>query len=193
MERNNIIIIGLIIVVIALLIGMALMMQMPEKQSSKVTIISKNVLNEGDSIKINLTDLNGRPISNQTVNITVTDSNKTASYYSVVTNGKGIGTLKFEKSGGNYSIVCKYGGNENFTGNNTTQKLEIKKKVVVEPVSNSQDTSSKSSDYYGPEVDSSGITRQEAKKYGYTYTSEHGGHYIGSNDKWDEKAGVYHD
>ena len=30
-------------------------------------------------------------------------------------------------------------------------------------------------------------------QFGYTYTEEHGGHYIGYNDHWDEKAGVYHD
>ena len=52
---------------------------------------------------------------------------------------------------------------------------------------------SSSSEDNRPEVDSSGITRQQADKYGYTYTTEHGGHYIGYNDHWDEKAGVYHD
>ncbi|MBR5954756.1 MAG: hypothetical protein IK021_05045, partial [Methanobrevibacter sp.] len=44
-----------------------------------------------------------------------------------------------------------------------------------------------------PAVDSGGITREEADKYGYTYTPDHGGHYIGKNDHWDENAGKYHD
>ncbi len=52
--------------------------------------------------------------------------------------------------------------------------------------------SSNSSDI-GPDVDSSGITREVANKYGYTYTEEHGGHYIGYNDAWDEENQCYHD
>lgn len=52
--------------------------------------------------------------------------------------------------------------------------------------------SSDSSDI-GPDVDSSGITREVANKYGYTYTEEHGGHYIGYNDAWDEENQCYHD
>ena len=35
--------------------------------------------------------------------------------------------------------------------------------------------------------------KEVADKYGYEYTTDHGGHYIGKNDRWDEKAGVYHD
>ena len=44
-----------------------------------------------------------------------------------------------------------------------------------------------------PDVDSSGITREVANQYGYTYTEEHGGHYIGYNDRWDEENQCYHD
>lgn len=46
---------------------------------------------------------------------------------------------------------------------------------------------------YRNAADSGGITREIADKYGYEYTTDYGGRYIGKNDHWDEKAGVYHD
>lgn len=59
--------------------------------------------------------------------------------------------------------------------------------------SSSSTSKSKKSSSYRPDVDSSGITREQADYFGYTYTPEHGGHYIGYNDHWDPEAGVYHD
>lgn len=38
---------------------------------------------------------------------------------------------------GKYTVNVTYGGNENYTGNNTTQKLTIKEEVVEEPVTSS--------------------------------------------------------
>ena len=105
----------------------------------------------------------------------------------VKTNSKGKAKLDLDLKKGVYKVVVSYGGNENYTGNNTTTKLTIKEKV--EPIILPQS----SNENYRPDVDSSGITREEADKYGWTYTTEHGGHYIGSNDHWDENAGVYHD
>ena len=197
MERNKIIIIGLVIVIIALLVCCVVMMQTPQKEATKLKITSNNTINEGENITVKLTTLNGSAISDESVNITITSSDGTAQYFSVVTNNNGIANLKL-KDAGNYTVNCTYGGNENYTGNTTTMKLEVKEEVVeVKSPSNTQYSSSSSSksssDDYGPAVDSSGITREQAKKYGYRYTTAHGGHYIGSHDRWDEKAGVYHD
>ena len=201
MERNKLIIIGLAIVIVALGVGLAAMMQAPAKEDVKLTIKDK-AIEEGGSVKIKLTDRNGNPIEGQTVNISVTYKKGTTDYHSVVTDENGVGKLKLDKSPGKYTVNCTYGGNDNYTANSTSQKLKINE---VEEASSSTDYSSDSSssqDYssyesssesYRPDVDSSGITREQADKFGYTYTNEHGGHYIGSNDHWDEKAGVYHD
>ena len=193
MDMNQWIIVGLVIVIIALIIGLAVMMQAPTKENVKLTIKNKNVIEEGENIKIQLTDMNGTPIKDQTVNISVTDKDGTTDYHSVVTNEKGVGKLKLDKSPGKYTVNCTYGGNENYTANTTNQTLKIKEKPVEESTNVDYTSYSSSSEDNRPEVDSSGITRQQADKYGYTYTTEHGGHYIGSNDHWDEKAGVYHD
>ena len=193
MDMNQWIIVGLVIVIIALIIGLAVMMQAPTKENVKLTIKNKKVIEEGENVKIQLTDMNGTPIKDQTVNISVTDKDGTTDYHSVVTNEKGVGKLKLDKSPGKYTVNCTYGGNENYTANTTNQTLKIKEKPVEESTNVDYTSYSSSSEDNRPEVDSSGITRQQADKYGYTYTTEHGGHYIGSHDHWDEKAGVYHD
>lgn len=168
-------------------------MQAPTKENVKLTIKNKKVIEEGENIKIQLTDMNGTPIKGQTVNISVTDKEGATDYHSVVINEKGVGKLKLDKSPGKYTVNCTYGGNENYTANTTNQTLKIKEKPVEESTNVDYTSYSSSSEDNRPEVDSSGITRQQADKYGYTYTTEHGGHYIGYNDHWDEKAGVYHD
>ena len=193
MDKNQWIIVGLVIVIIALIIGLAVMMQAPTKENVKLTIKNKKVIEEGENIKIQLTDMNGTPIKGQTVNISVTDKEGATDYHSVVTNEKGVGKLKLDKSPGKYTVNCTYGGNENYAANTTNQTLKINEKPVEESADVEYNSYSSSSEDTRPEVDSSGITRQQADKYGYTYTTEHGGHYIGSHDHWDEKAGVYHD
>ena len=87
-------------------------------------------------------------------------------------------TIKFNSGNETLSNLTS-----NSTGNNIDGSLSSQNKV------------SSSDSQYGnrPSVDSSGITREEADYYGFTYTSDHGGHYIGYNDHWDENAGCYHD
>ena len=201
MENRNIIIILLIIVVIlAVAVGVMFLSSSVAKQDTKLAIISNETLHEGDNLTVKLTDINGSGISKQMVNVTITDNDGGSQYYSVVTNSSGIGVLELDKSEGNYTVNCTYGGNENYTGNTASQKLTIEKSVeesVQQQSSSSYASSSSSSQSsqsnYRPAVDSGGITREEADYYGWQYTPEHGGHYHGSRDAWDEKAGMYHD
>ena len=88
---------------------------------------------------------------------------------------------------GIYKVVVAYGGNENYTGNNTTQKLIIKEEVVeVEPVSSS------SGNYLeGPEVDSHGVTKEMVLNSGIKDVKydEENGIYV----SYDPNTGTYHD
>ena len=77
---------------------------------------------------------------------------------------------------GKYDVSATYDGNKNYTGNNTTQKLTIKEKVIVaEPASSSNDPGA----YY---------SRQSMKTY-YTgdIVQEPGGGYVRhlGNNKWE--------
>ena len=130
MDKNKWIIVALIIVIIALIIGLAAMMQAPTKEDVKLTIKNKKVIDEGESIKIQLTDMNGTPIKGQAVNISVTDKEGTTDYHSVVTNENGVGKLKLDKSPGKYTVNCTYGGNENYTANSTNQTLNYSVKEL---------------------------------------------------------------
>lgn len=141
-SKNKIIILALIVVIAALLIGIfATMPQTPNKQDTNLTFKCKSTINEGDSIKIQLTDANGTAIANQSVNVTITDKNKASDYHSVVTNNKGVGTLNIDKSAGEYVITVKYNGNDNYTGCNATKKITIEEKDVPQESSSSQQSS----------------------------------------------------
>ena len=198
-NKNIILILVVIIVILASAIGFMVLKPMHAKEPTKIKITSNDTLDEGKDLTLKLADLNKTPLSNQKVNITIKNSNgKVVANKTVETNDNGNAKMDLNLKKGKYAVLVAYGGNENYTGTNATQKLTIKEEVVEQPV-----TQQSTSSYYGdssssqndnrPAVDSSGITREEADKYGWTYTSDHGGHYIGSNDHWDEKAGVYHD
>ena len=148
MDKNKIIIIALVIIIIALLIVIAFPMFSNAKQDTKLIITSNSTLQEGGSINVKLTDLNETPISNQSINITVTDTNKTSSYFSVVTDENGTGILKLDKSEGNYTVKCVYGGNDSFNGNDTSMEITIEKRVAETQSSSSSSSSSDSSDDY---------------------------------------------
>lgn len=144
MEKNRIIIIALIVIIVALLVGLAAMM-VPNmgKQDSKLTFKGNSTLVQGDSLKIKLTDANGTAIANRTVNVSITNTEGTDGYHSVVTNAKGVGTLKSDNDAGKYDVTIMYGGNDNYNGCNATKKITIEEKVVEATVEhvNSKDSS----------------------------------------------------
>lgn len=133
MDKNKIIILALIVVIAALLVGMAFtMMPNMAKQDTKLKFKNNSTLAEGDSVKIKLTDANGTAIANQTINVTIKDKDGTSDYHSVETNEKGVGTLKIDKDAGKYDVTVSYGGNDKYNGCNATKKITIKKEEVVQ-------------------------------------------------------------
>ena len=140
MENKNIIIILIVIIVIlAAAIGFAMFNPMHAKEPTKIKITSDKEQYEGGELSIQLTDLNKTPISKEVVNITITNSKGKVVVDDVVkTNSKGKAKLDLDLKKGKYNVTVTYGGNENYTGNNTTQKVTIKEEVVkAEPASSS--------------------------------------------------------
>lgn len=151
MENKNIIIILVaIIVVLAAIIGFAVLNPMHAKEPTKIKITSNKTLTEGDSFSLQLTDLNKTALSKQKVNITVKNSKgKVVLNKTVKTNDKGKAKLNLDLKKGKYNVTVSYDGNENYTGDNKTQKLTIKEKVVqAEIASTSSTTSNDDSNYY---------------------------------------------
>ena len=159
MENKNIIIILVVIIVI-------------------LAAASNKTLNEGDNLSVKLTDLNKTPLSKENVNITVkNDKGKVVANKTVKTNDKGNAKMDLNLKKGKYEVSVSYGGNENYTGNNTTQELTIKEKVIAaEPASSSNNDPGA---YY---------SRQSMKTY-YTgdIVQEPGGGYVRhlGNNKWE--------
>ena len=151
MEKNQIIIIALIVVIVALLVGVVSMMPNFSKHDTNLSFESNSTLSEGDSVMVKLKDANGKALSNQTVNVTISDQNKASDYHSVVTDENGTGTLKIDKSAGNYTVTVIYGGNDNYSGCNASTQITIEEIVeeAAEPLEStisSSDSSSSSSD-----------------------------------------------
>ena len=145
-NRNIIIILIVVIVVLAAAIGFMLLNPTHTKAPCKIKITSDKEQYKGGELSIKLTGLNDTPISKEVVNITVTDKKGKVVVDDVVkTDSKGKAKLDLKLKKGKYNVNVTYGGNDNFTGDNATQKLTIKEKVV-EKSESSSDSSSSSSD-----------------------------------------------
>lgn len=172
MNKNMLIIIGLVIVIVALLVGIGVSMLGPAKEDVKLTITSNDTIYEGDSIEIKLTDINDTPITGETVNISITDDKGTTDYHSVSVNENGTGDLALDKSSGNYTVNCTYGGNEKYFGNSTSKKISIVAKEEVSYESASTSQSSKSASGYGSYINDEWVSMSEqeyAERYPALY------------------------
>ena len=165
--------IGILIgIIIVLIIGVVAVMPNIQKQQTKLVMASNTSVYENESVSVKLTTLNDTSIANASVILVFKDQNGSITNKSALTDNDGFCNLSLNGlAKGNYSVTIIFKGNDKLMNSSLDINLEIKEKVT----------------------DSGGVTREQAQQYGWTYTSEHGGHYIGVNDRWDEKAGVYHD
>ena len=133
MENKNIIIILIVIIVIlAAALGVMFLQTSNAKEPTKIKITSNKTLTEGDNLSIKLTDSNSTAISNETVKITILDKKgKAIVNETVKTNSKGKANVDLDLKKGKYNVTVTYGGNDNFTGSNATQKLTIKEEEKV--------------------------------------------------------------
>ena len=151
-SKNIIIILVVIIVILAAAVGFMVVKPMHAKEPTKIKVTSNKTLNEGDGLSVKLTDLNKTPLSKQNVNITIKDNKgKVVANKTVKTDDKGNAKMDLKLKKGNYDVSVSYGGNENYTGNNTTQKLTIKEKVkeTVSESSTSQSSKPPRTEYTG--------------------------------------------
>lgn len=146
MENKNIIIILIaIIVILAAAIGIMFLNPMAAKEQTNIKIISDKEQDAGGELIIKLTDLNNTPISKQIVNVTITNGKGKVVVDDVVkTNSKGKAKLDLDLEEGKYKVNVTYGGNDNYTGNYTTQKLTIKEEEVVEATFSEQNSQTSS-------------------------------------------------
>jgi len=143
MNYNKIIIALVIVLVVIVAAGVLFLNPGHAKADSRVVVLSNSTLNDGDYFTIRLTDLNNTPIANQTVNVTIIDANGGKNPQVITTDANGDGSLQLNGLAvGNYTMNVTYGGNNNYTSCNTTQKLEMKEKVIPTVSSSSSSKSS---------------------------------------------------
>ena len=137
--ENNRIIIALLIVIIVLLVVLGIFLINPAdaKIGTELVATSNNTLSDRDCFSIALTDVNGTPLANQSVDIIIADANGAENPQNITTDDMGNGILELNGlTPGNYTFNVTYGGNDNYSGCNLTQKIQIKEAV--------QETSSQS-------------------------------------------------
>lgn len=181
-NKNIVVILVIIIVVLAVILGALFLYSANEKEPTKVKITSDKTQFEGGKLSVQLTDLNKTPISKEKVNITITNKKGKVVVNKVVkTNSKGNANLDLNLKKGEYVVNITYGGNENYTGNSTAQKLTIKEKVKQ-----TQSSSSSSTSY--------GKYSQQYGTYITQYTDSNGIQHIdganGMHESYDPKTGI---
>ena len=112
------------------------------KQETDLTVISNSTLNNGDNFTVQLTDGNGKAISNKTIYISLTDANGNVNNLNVTTNEKGVANFDINVNAGNYSAKCVFLGDGNYDSSNVTQNISIENVgVSLDSSSNSQSQS----------------------------------------------------
>ena len=183
-NKNIIIILIIIIVILAAAIGFTVLNPMHAKEPTKIKITSADEQDEGGNLSIQLTDLNKTPLSKEIVNITITDGKGKVVVDDVVkTNSTGEASLDLKLEKGDYNVTVSYGGNENYTGNDTTQKLTIKEKEIVAQT----EESSNANEQNNQELEFNGKTHeqnvQDAKD-----SRDRGGQWAGASDEQIEEG-----
>lgn len=197
MEKNQIIILALIVVIVALLVGMvAMMIPNLQKKDTNLKFKGNSTLTEGDSLKIVLTDVDGTPIASQTVNVTITSNDKSKDYHSVETNENGVAKLKIDKDTGKYTVTITYAGNDKFNGCNATKKITIEEKVEEATTSSSSSASSTPSAYAyksdgTPMYSQAEVDQYMYNKYGYVNYHVGDNGYVDMDEPGFDDAGHY--
>jgi hypothetical protein len=189
-SKNGVILLIAIIAVLGLVIGVMFSQTTTAKKPTEIKITSNKTLFKGDDLSVKLTDLNKTSLSKEKVKIIIKDSKgKIVINKTVKTNSKGNAKLDLDLKKGKYDVTVNYNGNENYTGNNTTQKLTVKEEKVVETTpdtSQSEDTNSNNdeqeqidynspdSNYYKWYTDGSYHEKQDGVKYVYAQDARTG-------------------
>lgn len=149
MENRNIIIILLVIIVIlAVVAGVMFLQSVNVKKPCKIKITSDKEQYEGGKLSVQLTDLNKTPLSKEIVNIIITNSKGKVVVDDVVkTNSRGKVKLDLDLEKGKYNVNVSYEGNENFTGNGTTEELIVNEKMDKTQLISSNSKSPSSTPY----------------------------------------------
>lgn len=127
MENSRIIIV-LLLIIIAMLVVVGVMIIGPAnaKADVMITVTSNDTLQDGDYFSISLTDSNGAPLADQTVNVTIYAAENESNLQQVTTDGMGNGMLQLNGlNAGTYDFNISYSGNDNYSSCELTKTINI--------------------------------------------------------------------
>lgn len=105
------VIILLLVVVLALLASAFLIFGPFAGSDVKINVITNDNLYDGDNFGISLESLNGTPIANAVVNVTIIDEKGVKNFQTITTDGNGRGFLQLNGlAPGKYNMDLSYSG-----------------------------------------------------------------------------------
>ena len=129
-----------VIVIICVLVG-AVAVTSNQQKETQINVISSPSLYTGENVSVKLTTLNGTPIANQWVNITLVSANGARNTLNLVTNSEGITTFQLNGvNPGTYTLESVFGGGNGYKQSNNTTTLEVKEKVEATQQSSNSDS-----------------------------------------------------
>lgn len=137
MDKKEIIIIGVIIIVIAVSV-IFMFNHSSEEIKTTVSILNNNTLGENNTLYVKLIDKSNESLSNKTIHIAVLDDNDTCVFNtSSKTHFTGVAIVKLDNlSNGDYKVNVTFNGDENYTGSSFVKEITIGEKYVAENFTN---------------------------------------------------------
>lgn len=137
MNKKNLIIIGIIIIVIAIIAANFLFAPSQTQEESKITILNKNTLGVNGTLYIKLTS-NGSSLSDKDVKISVLNKDKKVVFNKTAkTHFTGVAVVKLTGiEDGEYTVNATFEGDENYTASSIHKKITIGEGQVEEDLSN---------------------------------------------------------
>lgn len=132
MNKNYLIGVGVLI--IAIVAGVSFyIMGVNSAQPTQIEIFGNGTIEEGGSLNIQLSSLNGTSISGKKLKVVISNSKgKKVLDRSLNTNTNGKISVNLDNlSSGKYNVNVSFSGDDKYLANNTSDKIKIKEKEVV--------------------------------------------------------------
>ena len=127
LKKTDMWIISLIILIIAVILTIFAVSSLFGIKESQIDIISNDAVHNGDSINIKLSDIDGHPLSNESVKIVMMDNKGKRQSYSITTDSNGIAdTTVANKDPGRLTINATFEGNEKFNSTNEVKLIKVR-------------------------------------------------------------------